>query len=247
MLGNILDDNYEGLESKLGYRFKNLNLLKTALTHRSFVHENRRVRLADNERFEFLGDAVLDLIVAEVLMELYPKADEGALSRARSSLVSEPSLSELARSIDLGSWLRLGRGETLSGGRNKDSLLADAFEAVVASVYIDGGLESGEKTVRHLMGDRFKNVMGGEYDQDAKSSLQECLQADYSTVPSYRIVEEMGPEHKKCFTVELYVWGYCMGRGQGRSKKEAEQKAAAFFLEELQNGNLDLDSLKPSG
>ncbi len=238
--------DYKMLEEKLGYAFRDFGLLETALTHRSYVNESRKDRIHNNERLEFLGDAVLDLVVARNLMDYFPAADEGALSRARASLVSEKSLARIARDVDLGSMLRLGKGEALSGGRGKDSLLADAFEAVIAAVYLDGGFRAAFHSVTALMGESMKTVMQGEFDHDPKSCLQERLQADFSTVPCYRMVEEKGPEHKKSFTVELYVWNYCLGRGQGKTKKEAEQKAAAFLLEELQSGALDLASMAPS-
>ena len=234
----------DALQERLGHTFDDSEILLDALTHRSYAHEHRSQGVRDNERLEFLGDAVLDLVVAELLMDKYPTADEGALSRARAALVSERSLSRVARSLELGEWLRLGRGEERSGGRDKSSLLADSFEALVASLYIDGDLEEVSKIVDRLFQHRMEYIMEGELNRDAKSRLQEYLQANHATLPAYVTVGESGPEHDKRFHVEVSVWGYCVGRGEGRSKKEAEQCAAGELLAALKGGRLDLNSMK---
>ncbi len=220
----------DALQDALGYRFQEVRLLQDALTHRSFVNESKHADVGDNERLEFLGDSVLDLIVSSALMGRFPKADEGALSRMRAGLVNEGGLADVARALCLGEALRLGRGEEISGGRDRPSLLADAFEAVVAAVFLEGGLERAEAVVlAHLeIPDNLESRVG-----DAKTQLQERIQAKRHITPTYRVVEERGPDHNKIFEVEIICDGEVLGRGEGRTKKEAEQSAARTVLDQL--------------
>lgn len=214
----------------LGYRFEDHKLLLQALTHRSYVNECSEPGVLDNERFEFLGDAVLDLIVSVELMKRYPEAREGTLSKFRASIVSEGALSALARKIRLGEALRLGRGEERSGGREKPSILADAFEAVVAAVYQEAGLSRiAAVLLPHLAFPKSAQIS----KEDAKTELQQRIQAERRITPSYRMLEEHGPDHDKTFVVELLVGEEVFAQGQGRTKKEAEQAAAAKMLQSL--------------
>lgn len=223
-------DPIKRLLHELGYAFKNEALLLEALTHRSFVNEATDPHVRDNERYEFLGDAVIDLIVSEELMRRHPDAREGALSRMRASIVSETAFSGLSISAALGEALRLGRGEDLSGGRTKPSLIANAFEALVAAIYLDGGLEAArEMLLVHLLFPESGAPLRG----DPKTEIQQRIQAKQHITPTYRVVEESGPDHSKMFVVEIVVGGEVLGKGSGRTKKEAEQNAAAVVLQEL--------------
>lgn len=207
-------------------------LARQALTHRSWVNENPGAGIGDNERLEFLGDAVLDLAVSERLMARFPDAPEGTLSRLRAALVDEENLSSIARAIDLGSLLFLGKGEAASGGRSKSSLLADAFEAVMAAVYLQGGLRAVFRVVDRLFGESFARAEAGEVDRDYKTRLQEEAQRRLLGPPVYRVVEERGPDHEKTFVVEVKV-GDAVFRAEGRSKKAAEQLGAREALRSL--------------
>jgi ribonuclease III len=213
----------------LGHEFADKKLLVQALTHRSFVNESALPDVADNERLEFLGDAVIALIVSSELMTRQPAAREGPLSRVRASMVDEPALARLARDLELGEALRLGRGEDLSGGRSRSSLLADAFEAVIGAVYLDGGFERA----RQVLVPRLRFPEGDAVPGDPKTELQERLQAERHVTPTYRVAAEDGPDHNKTFVVELLIDGQVMGQAQGRTKKEAERAAAASFLTAL--------------
>ncbi|WP_248344386.1 ribonuclease III [Anaeromyxobacter paludicola] len=204
-----------------------------ALTHKSYVNEHRGEGLADNERLEFLGDAVIDLAVSHRLMERFPGAQEGELSKIRASLVDEAALAGIARTLGLGELLRLGRGEELTGGREKASLLADAMEAVVASLYLQGGLALVLEVVDRFLGEAFERAAAGTLDRDWKTQLQEQAQSRLRASPRYRVVGERGPDHSKIFEVELELKGEVLGRGEGRSKKDAEQAAARGALEAL--------------
>lgn len=211
----------------IDYQFRDPHRLEQALTHRSYVNEFRGEEVPDNERLEFLGDAVIDLVVSETLMSRFPDAREGELSKLRARMVSEVALARVADRIGLGAALRLGRGEDLSGGRMKASLLADAFEALVAAVYLDGGYEAASRLVR----DRVE--IPDRLDVDAKTELQQRIQEVHKTTPRYHLVEELGPAHDKTFVVEVRLHDEPLERGEGRSKKEAEQRAAANALATL--------------
>lgn len=223
-------DPVERVLTELGYGFKDPALLAEALTHRSFVNECSDQNARDNERLEFLGDAVIDLVVSERLMQLHPNAREGALSKMRAAIVSETALARLAGTIHLGDALRLGRGEDLYGGRMKPSLIANAFEALMAAVYLDGGLEQvREVLLLHLVFPEDPDLPRG----DPKTEVQQRIQAEHRITPTYRVVEESGPDHSKVFEVEILVAGQVMGRGSGKTKKDAEQQAAAEVLLKL--------------
>jgi ribonuclease III len=225
----------DALQSSLAYRFQNGALLEEALTHKSHVNEQKATAGLHNERLEFLGDAVLSLIVSERLVALLPQSSEGALSKLKARLVSETILAEVARRLRLGSCLRLGRGEELSKGRDKDSLLADALEAVIAAVYLDGGLEAGRQVVIRLFAEEFSEVATQQHRpgaEDYKTQFQEWCQKRFDGLPQYAVVRESGPDHDKLFEVELRIKGDVVGRGVGRSKKEAEQLAARQALQQ---------------
>lgn len=220
------------LEESLGYGFSELGLLEEALTHTSFANEQPGPT-PDNERLEFLGDAILDLIISEHLLAAFPEAKEGTLSKLRAQMVNETALAEQARRLDLGEHLRLGRGEELTGGREKPSLLAGAYEALVASVYLDGGYERARSVFLGHFLEAFEAAAASAPTTDFKSLLQERCQRKGLGLPSYRLVGERGPDHDKVFDVEVAVQEGPKGRGTGRSKKEAEQAAARKALERM--------------
>lgn len=222
------------LQDQLGYTFADPDVLLRALTHRSYANE-RGSGVGHNERLEFLGDSVLSLCVSHLLVERFPDHAEGQLSRLRASMVSTPALAEVARALNLGECLRLGRGEELSGGREKASLLADVYEALLAAMYLEGGLELAFRAVRAHFSVHFDAMARGPVDtSDAKTQLQERVQAERRVTPRYRVVATSGPEHDKVFETEILVEGEVLGRGQGRNKKEAEQRAAQAALLRLQ-------------
>lgn len=224
----------EEVERRLGYRFKDRDLLECALTHRSRTNEDATGAVSDNESLEFLGDSVLGFIVAELLFRQFPHLDEGGKSKIKASLVSTATLARLARRIDLGSFLVLGRGEEKTGGRKKHALLANAFEALLAALYLDGGLEVARSFVERQLSDVLEEARKPEaYDRDPKSALQEWLQAREQEVPEYRVRAERGPAHQKRFEVDLLIDGAVVATGEGRSKKAAEQAAARLALERL--------------
>ncbi|MBM4127248.1 MAG: ribonuclease III [Nitrospira sp.] len=223
----------ESLQSVLGYRFNRLALLDEALTHKSFVNEQREGSAVHNERLEFLGDAVLSLLVSEQLSHTLPSTSEGALSKLKARLVSEPVLCAVARRLQLGQWLKLGRGEERSRGREKDSLLADTLEAVIAAVYLDGGLEAGRAVVAKLFEPEFTSVVNRRHvpgAEDYKTQFQEWCQKRHDVLPEYAVVKESGPDHDKQFDVEVMLNREPAGRGSGKTKKEAEQAAAREAL-----------------
>jgi ribonuclease-3 len=218
------------LERALGYKFRNPELLTLALTHRSYANENG---LPDhNERLEFLGDAVLGTVAAEWLFRRHPEMPEGDLSKRKSYLVSAPVLAGLADDLGIGKSLLLGVGEERSGGREKPSLLADSAEAVLGAIYMDGGLAPVRELVSRLLA-QVVEERPRIHETDTKTRLQEALQARGWSLPEYRLVAEMGPDHEKRFVVECRVCDRAAGRGEGRSKKVAEQRAAAEALESL--------------
>lgn len=224
---------YERLEQRLGYAFKDRSLLESALTHKSFLNENPGLGRSDNERLEFLGDAVLDLVIRHLLMERFPVLREGELSMTRAQIVSEQGLAEVAQGLDLGEWLHLGRGEEQTGGRRKPSLLADACEAVLAAVYLDGGYAAAFEVARQLFEPRLARITGPGVT-DYKTRLQERAHALCREPPRYAVVGERGPDHDKTFEVAVTVGGKEYARAEGKSKKEAEQRAAAQALSMLE-------------
>jgi ribonuclease-3 len=226
----------DSLQSSLGYRFKAMALLEEALTHSSLVNEQKSVTPQHNERLEFLGDAVLSLVMSEYLASALPQSSEGALSKLKAQLVSEASLAAVARRLSLGEHLKLGRGEDRSKGREKDSLLADALEAVLAAVHLDGGFDASRTVTRHIFAGELASVATQQEQPgagDYKTQFQEWCQKRHDTLPRYVTVRESGPDHQKLFEVELSIQGEVVGMGSGRSKKEAEQQAAKRALEQV--------------
>ena len=217
---------------RMGYRFNRRSLIEEALRHSSYVNEQPESGLRDNERLEFLGDAVLNLIVGHLLMERFPDLNEGDLSRMRANLVNESQLADVARAINLGPHIKLGKGEMLSNGFEKPSILANTFEAVVAAVYLDGGFTPAFETVQTHLASIFDELNNQNDNQDFKSQLQELVQSLRHNAPVYTIVEESGPDHDKTFTVHLDVIEI-KAEGRGKSKKSAEQDAARQALEML--------------
>lgn len=217
------------LENRLNYEFKNIDLLKNALVHSSYANEVRG-NVHSNERLEFLGDSVLSIIVSEHLYNKFPNMPEGELTRMRASLVCEKSLCEFSRELGIGKYLKLGKGEDKNGGRDRDSILADAFEAVLAAVYLDGGMDAAKA---HIMNTVLRDVKHCEDDtfKDYKTTLQEVIQRNPEESVSYILVEESGPDHNKSFTVEVHLNSNVIGKGIGKSKKQAEQMAAKQALE----------------
>ncbi|UCZ57221.1 ribonuclease III [Desulfurispirillum indicum] len=221
------------LEERLGYVFMRKELLHTALTHRSFFHSNRK-SAENNERLEFLGDSVLGLIISHYLLESFPAQSEGKLSKIRSFIVNEKTLSRVAREkIQLGRYLFIGKGEENTGGRNKASILADAMEAVVAAIYLDGGLNAARNVILELMSEEIESTVFSNRHRDYKTELQELSQGSLSLAPEYRVEREWGPDHQKHFAVSLYLHDQVYGHGEGTSKKSAEQKAARAAMEKL--------------
>jgi len=222
-------------EQTIGHVFRDPALLDQALTHKSYVNEAKHKHLKHNERLEFLGDAVLTLVMSEHLAGLFPESTEGDLSKLKARLVSEVSLATASRRLDLGALLQLGRGEELTQGREKPSILANTLEAVVAAIYLDAGLEAARKFVLRIFSSEFQDVQevgGSAALHDYKTRLQEWCQKEYDTLPHYVIVRETGPDHQKMFEVQLTVRGDVLGVGMGRTKKEAEQMAAKQALAE---------------
>jgi ribonuclease-3 len=227
-------DPVAALEATLGVTFPDRALALAALTHKSWVNEHREEGAAHNERLEFLGDAVVDLAVSQRLMERFPEAREGELSKMRAAVVDERGLSEMARALGVGSLLRLGRGEEQTAGREKASLLCDAMEAVIAVLFLSGGLPAVLNLVDRFLGEAFDRALAGTLDRDYKTQLQELAYGRLKTLPAYRILEERGPDHAKVFVVEVTVGEELVERGEGRSKKDAEQAAALRCLQQLQ-------------
>ena len=221
------------LEQKIGYSFSNKDHLLTALTHRSYLNENPKWPLDHNERLEFLGDAVLDLSISSYLVEHFPHYQEGELSKLKSMMVSEASLAKIAAELDLGEYLLLGRGEEHTGGRKKESLLANALEAVIAAIYLDGGLPAADGFIRMVFVAQIQTITREGISLDYKTDLQEYCQGHDLELPAYRVSKEIGPDHKKTFEVELLIDDEVLGLGIGKNKKEAEQRAAKETLKYL--------------
>jgi len=220
----------KGIESKIGYTFKDKSVLSLALTHSSYANESKKNK-SHNERLEFLGDSVLSIIVSKYLYNNYPDMPEGELSKTRAALVCEKSLAAFARKIDLGNYLLLGKGEDQNGGRDRESILADAFEAVIASLYLDGGFEPAQKFVLSFIKNQITDIKSNTSFVDYKTELQEIIQQNKEEKVEYVLVEESGPAHNKFFCVEVHLNSNVIGRGQGKSKKIAEQLAAKEALE----------------
>ena len=221
----------ESLEKKLNYTFKNKKLLETALTHSSYANENKKNGTSSNERLEFLGDSVLGMTIATMIYKMKTELPEGRMTRLRSELVCEKSLALMADTLGIGEYLMLGYGEDKNGGRERPSILADAVEAILAAMYLDGGIKTVEKLVSTYFG---KGAMLLNYENsDFKTSLQEVIQEKPGQTLSYHVVDESGPDHMKSYTVEVRLNGNVIGRGKGKSKKDAEQSAARMGLTEI--------------
>ncbi len=218
------------IERALAVRFKDADLRQLALTHRSFAFEQDLTET--NERLEFLGDAVLGLVVTDIAFARFPEMPEGELAKLRAATVNMLTLADVARELSLGDEILLGKGEELSGGRDKTSILADAMEAVLGAVYLDRGLGAASELIERLFWPRMAAYARGEGDRDFKTVLQEMAAQDVGTIPQYRVVEE-GPDHAKEFTATVYIGGQAYGSGEGRSKKEAEQAAAREAYDRL--------------
>jgi len=231
---STVTETLSDFQSRLGYAFRDPALLARALTHRSFTNEHRDLRSPNNERLEFLGDTVLGFVVGEYIYHSFPNLQEGALSKIKAHLVSASMLSAKARELGIGRFLRMGAGEARSGGAEKLSLLADAFEAVVAAVYLDGGLQAAEKLVRGVFTPDVVGIDIGDLSfHDYKTALQECAQSLGLPLPEYRVVDEYGPDHEKAFVVEAFWDGIAFAYGKGTSKREAQRKAAKEALKKL--------------
>jgi len=233
-----LQDSVAFLEKQLQAAFASFELAKQALTHRSYANERRKETLENNERLEFLGDAVLDLVIRHRLMETLPLAREGELSKLRSILASEEVLANIARRIGLGELLLLGKGEDSSGGREKNSVLADALEAVLGAVYLSANWNDVLEVVSKLFEPEFQAVVEGRMNFDYKTRLQEKVLKLFRETPQYRLVSENGPSHEKNFFVEVFLESRTLAYARGRNKKEAEQQAAKAALEAFMNAEL---------
>jgi ribonuclease-3 len=220
----------ERLQERIEYRFADRNLLREALTHKSYSNEQVSGTVPHNERLEFLGDAVLDLAISDRTFRGFPDLPEGEMTRVRAEVVSEASLARVGRDLDLGAELRLGRGETRSGGRDKDSLLADACEALLGAIFLDGGFEAAQTVVERLFAEAVGEAVRRKVGVDHKTRLQELLQARFGRPPRYRLVEAAGPDHQRRYRVEVSCGNEVLGTGSGRSKKIAEQAAAREAL-----------------
>ncbi len=230
-----MKDEKELLE-KIGYEFKDESLLKNALTHSSYSSEHRMDYALNNERLEFIGDAYVDAAVGAELFMIMKNAPEGVLSKNRADVVREESLADAARGIDLGEYIYMGKGEEATGGRSKDSILADTFEALIGAIIIDGGYEAGKNVILSLLENKIKLAVEGKLRQDYKTMLQEKLQEkDHEVKIKYNTVSESGPDHNKTFTVEVNIGGITLGSGSGKSKSKAEQEAAK---DALSRGNI---------
>ncbi len=221
------------LEQSLEYKFKNIEFIQEALRHSSFVNEQNDFSLTNNERLEFLGDSVLGLIISHLLMIRFPEMNEGDLSKMRAAIVNETQLANVAQDLSLGSYLMLGKGETLAHGYEKKSILADTLEAVLAAIYLDGGIDSVSKVIETLFAEPVNSLALKLIKKDFKSRLQEHAQFRFKMIPCYEVISEDGPSHDKTFTVRMTVGSDISTEGIGKSKKEAEQDAAEKGLKLL--------------
>lgn len=223
------------LEGSLHVRFRRLRWLDQALSHSSFVNELPEQRRAHYEKLEFLGDAVLELVVSHELFDNYPRYYEGELTKLRAAVVSKPTLANVAKKIGIDPYIRLGKGEELGGGRKRNSLLADAMEAVIGAVYLDGGLKLAREFVTRHFREEIERLDHDQHKMDYKSILQEITQSRFQTLPKYTVLNESGPPHERTYEVQITIKDEPYGTGRGRNKKEAQQKAARDALRKLQN------------
>jgi len=221
------------LKECLNLSWRDPGLLRQALTHSSYAHENRGQGLENNQRLEFLGDAVLELVISEFLYRKYPDWPEGKLTKLRASVVCEPSLARVARELGLGECLLIGHGEEQNGGRERPSILADVFEALLGAIYLDQGLDVCKEFIKKHLSGLIKAAVQGQFERDYKTELQEMLQKNSPDPVKYVIMKEEGPDHNKFFTAGVIYRGKLLGKGKGRSKKEAEQQAARYAINDL--------------
>ena len=222
------------LEQRIGYKFENFDLLVKAMTHSSYANEHRYEKKENNERLEFLGDAVLELISSDYLFAKYPETPEGVLTKKRASMVCEPTLALCAREIPLGDYLLLGKGEDATGGRKRDSIVSDAMEALIGAIYLDGGFANAKEFIHRFI---LTDLENKKLFYDSKTILQEIVQADMEEGISYHLIKEEGPDHNKSFTVEVKIGETVYGTGSGRTKKAAEQEAAYKAILKLKKQN----------
>ena len=229
----IRPEDFERLYRNLGYQFKNIAHLCHALTHRSFMNELAELGLDDNEKLEFLGDSILGLVISEFLYHRFPHFNEGEMSRVKSHVVSEPFLADLAREIELGDFIFLGKGEAASGGHEKNSLLSDGYEALIAAIYLDGGMDAAKGFLMRCFQKRIETIIANQHILDHKSLFQEYAQEHFGATPRYKLRQIIGPDHDKTFEVELMIKKDVFSVGSGKSKKEAEQSAAKAALDKV--------------
>ncbi|MCJ7839610.1 ribonuclease III [Lederbergia sp. NSJ-179] len=230
----LYNQNLKDFQAKIGIKFHNEKLLRQAFTHSSYVNEHRRRPFEDNERLEFLGDAVLELAISQYLYKKFPTISEGELTKLRASIVCEPALVQFANELNFGDVVLLGKGEEMTGGRARPALLADAFEAVIGALYLDQGLDQVISLLEKVV---YPKVDAGAFSHamDFKSRLQEVVQRDGTSTLEYDILQEEGPAHNRVFVSQVSLDGHILGKGKGRSKKEAEQHAAQMALDELRS------------
>ncbi len=229
----ILFNNLITLEKSINYSFNNKSNLLLALTHSSFANENKKLKLYSNERLEFLGDAVLNMVISEKIFLDYPDLNEGEMTKIRAAIVCETSLAKYANKINLAEYLLLSKGEELTGGRSRPSILADVFEALIGAIYIDGGINKAKKFINNVMSNAIDEVIENQEDPDYKTHFQEIIQRKGENKIQYEVIEEKGPDHDKIFVTQLKVNEKVMGKGRGKSKKAAEQNAAKDALERM--------------
>ena len=232
-LKKVKDLMLKDLEKKLDYKFKNRALLKEALTHPSFQKRDLKNKTANNQRLEFLGDSVLDLIVTERLYCKLTSFSEGKLTKIKSVMVSKDTLAKWANHLSLGKHILLGKGEDLTGGRKKLSILADCFESLLGAIYLDSGLQKAKKFISPLIKEKIELIIKGKHEEDFKTLLQEISQKKMKCLPEYYLIKEKGPDHKKIFCIEVRLKKITYGTGDGENKKEAEQEAAKNALKKL--------------
>lgn len=238
-LRKTMNNNYKTLEKTLGTTFNNQDLLLTSLTHRSYLNEHKDENLVNNERLEFLGDAVLELIISVHLFETYPERPEGELTSFRSAVVRTESLAEASKELGVGQYLRMSKGEFESGGSDKDYLLANTYESVLGAIYMDKGYEECKKFVFKTLVPKIADIVKNRSDIDSKTKIQELIQYQYKVTPTYDVLNENGPDHDKTFTVGVKIEDELIGKGQGTSKQKAEEEAATegikFLLKKHKN------------
>lgn len=221
------------IEKVIEYTFKNKENLLLALTHSSYANESKNDKLKSNERLEFLGDAVLNVIISEIIYKKYLRLTEGEMTKVRANIVCEPSLMKCADKIDIGRYLLLGKGEALTGGRTRTSILSDTFEALIGAIYIDGGMKDATRFISQHMGQLIEDSVSGVILLDYKTQLQEVVQKNSDKKIIYEIIEEKGPDHNKVFRSQVKIADKVMGIGEGKSKKEAEQNAARAAMDKM--------------